>query len=101
MHLTERHRWLLLAAGASAIAAPIAERALSAAWRRITDEEPPADLAGEDIEWRRMLVWTAASAVIVGLAQVAARRGAALAWYRVMDERPPRPRKRPRGRSSR
>lgn len=99
MHLTERHRWLLLATAASAVAAPIAERLLAGAWRRVTDDEPPADLAGEDIEWRRMLVWTAASAIVVGLAQVAARRGAALAWHRVMHERPPRPRRRRLGRS--
>ena len=93
MHLTGRQKWILLASAASAAVAPLAEGALSDAWRRVTGEEPPTDLDASDIDWRRVLAWTAASGVVVGLAQVAARRGAALMWYRVMGARPPRPRR--------
>lgn len=103
MHLTERQKWILVASAASALVAPLAEGALSDAWRRATGEEPPVDMAESDIEWRRVVAWTAASAVVVGLAQVAARRGAALLWHRVTGERPPRPprrRRRPRRRLS-
>jgi hypothetical protein len=96
VHLTERHKWLAVATAASAMAAPLAERVLAAAWRRAAGEEPPADLVGSDIPWRRVLAWTAASAVVVGLAQVAARRSAALLWHEVTGTRPPRPRRRPR-----
>jgi len=96
MHLTERQKWVLLASAASALAAPLAEGVLTDAWRRVTGEEPPVDLAESDIEWRRVLAWTAASAVVVGLAQVVARRGAALLWHRVTGARPPRPRRRKR-----
>lgn len=98
MHLTERQKWVLLASAASAVTAPLAEGVLSDTWRRATGEEPPVDLAASDIDWSRVVLWTAASAVVVGLAQVAARRGAALMWHRVMGKRPPRPRKR-RGRA--
>ena len=101
MHLTERHKWLAVAAAASALAAPLAERVLESAWRRAAGEDPPVDLAAEDIEWRRVFAWTAASALVVGLAQVAARRSAALAWHRVTGKRPPRPRRRPRRLASR
>ena len=93
MHLTERQKWLVVASAASALAAPIAERVLSDAWRRATGDEPPVDLTGSDISWTEVFAWTAASAVVIGLAQVAARRSAALAWHRVMGSRPPRARR--------
>jgi hypothetical protein len=95
MHrLDERQQWRLLAGAASAAAAPLAERAVVAAWRAITDEDPPEDPAGPDVDWGRALAWTAASAVVVALIQVAARRGAAIAWQRYTGERPPLPRRR-------
>ena len=95
MRLTARQKWLVVAGAASALAAPLAERVLSGAWRHAMDDEPPVDLTGSDISWTEVLAWTAASAVVVGLAQVAARRSAALAWHRVTGSRPPRPRRRP------
>jgi hypothetical protein len=94
--LDQRQQWTLLAGAASAAAAPLAERALVAAWRAITDEDPPEDPAGPDVDWGRALAWTAASAVVVALVQVAARRGAALAWHHYTGERPPAPRRRHR-----
>ena len=96
MQLDQRQQWTLLAGAASAAAAPLAERAVVAAWRAFTDEDPPEDPAGPDVDWGRALAWTAASAVVVALIQVAARRGAALAWQRVTGERPPLPRRRGR-----
>jgi hypothetical protein len=90
----ERRQWLTLAAAASAIAAPAAERLVAAAWRLATDEEPPADPAGPDVDWGRAIAWTAASAVAIALLQLAARRGAALGWRRVTGRRPPKPRRR-------
>ncbi len=98
MHLTERQKWLVLAGAASAMAAPLAERVLSGAWRRAAGEEPPVDMTGTDIPWSSVIAWTAASAVVVGLAQVAARRSAALVWHRVTGSRPPRPPRRRRRR---
>ena len=101
MHsLDQRQQWRLLAGAASAAAAPLAERAVVAAWRAFTDEEPPEDPAGPRVSWGRALAWTAASAVVVAVFQVAARRGAALAWERVTGDRPPLPRRRRRQRPS-
>ena len=97
MRLTERQKWLVVASAASAVAAPIAERVLTDIWRHATGDEPPVDLTGSDISWTEVFAWTAASAVVVGLAQVAARRSAALAWHRMTGSRPPRaPRRRVR-----
>ena len=94
-YLTERQRWLLVASAASALAAPIAEHVLTTAWRRASGDDPPVDVTGSDVSWTQVFAWTAASAVVIGLAQVAARRSAALAWHRVTGSRPPRaPRRR-------
>jgi Protein of unknown function (DUF4235) len=100
VQLTKRQQWGLFAAAASAVAAPLAERGLVAAWRLAAGEDPPDDPAGPDVDWGRAIVWTATAAVIVAVAQVVARRGAAIAWERATGERPPRAnRKRKLGRS--
>jgi hypothetical protein len=101
VHLTTRHKWMVVAGVASAVAAPLAERAVAAAWRGAAGEEPPVDVDGRDVDWGRALVWTAASAVVVALAQVVARRGAGVVWERFTGTRPPLPRRRRRRRSSR
>lgn len=93
MQLAKRQQWLLFAAAASAVAAPIAERALVAAWRTVTNEDPPDDPAGPHVDWGRAIAWTAGAAMVVAVAQVAARRGAAVAWEHFMGEVPPRPAK--------
>lgn len=95
--LARRQQWSLLAAAASAAAAPLAERAVVGTWRLLSDEDPPADPAGPETSWARAIAWTAASAVVIAVAQVAARRGAALLWERVTGERPPRLRRHARG----
>lgn len=94
MRLTRRHEWMLVAGVASAVAAPLAERAVAALWRNAMKEEPPVDVDGGDIDWGRALAWTAASALVVALAQVVARRGAGMAWAHVTGTRPPLPRRR-------
>ena len=94
MHLTNRHKWMVMASAASAVAAPLAERAVAAAWRTAAKEEPPVNVDGRDVDWARALAWTAASALVVALAQVVARRGAGAVWERVTGTRPPLPRRR-------
>lgn len=94
--LAKRQQWVLFATAASTAAAPIAERAVVAAWRYASGDDPPEDPAGPDVDWGRALAWTAAAAVVVAVAQVVARRGAALAWEYMTGEKPPRPRRRRR-----
>ena len=94
MLLTKRHKWMVMAGVASAVAAPLAERAVAAAWRHAAGEDPPVDVDGRDVDWGRALAWTAASAVVVALAQVVARRGAGVMWTQLTGTRPPLPRQR-------
>jgi hypothetical protein len=94
MQMTKRHKWMMMAGVASAVAAPLAERAVAAAWRRAAGEDPPIDVDGRDVNWARALAWTAASAVVVAIAQVVARQGAAVVWEQLTGTRPPPPRHR-------
>ena len=94
MHISKRHKWLMTASLAGAVAAWLAERAVAAAWRTAAGEDPPVDVDG-DVEWGRALAWTAASALVVAIAQVVARRGAGVVWERVTGTRPPLVRRRP------
>ena len=94
MLMTKRHKWMMMAGVASAVAAPLAERAVAAAWRSAAGEDPPIDVDGRDVNWARALAWTAASAVVVAIAQVVARRGAGVVWERLTGTRPPLPRQR-------
>ncbi len=96
MRITKRHKWMMVAGVASAVAAPLAERMVAAAWRHAAGEEPPVDVDGRDVDWGRALAWTAASAVVVALAQVVARRGAGVVWEQLTGSRPPLPRRRAR-----
>lgn len=90
IRLTKRGQWMLLAGAAGAIITPLAERAITAAWRRAMDEDPPEDSAQQNANWGKAVAWTVASAVVVGLAQVAAKRTAAVAWEGLRGEAPPR-----------
>jgi hypothetical protein len=98
MRLTKRHQWMLFAGAAGALAAPIAEKAVTAAWRQAMGEDPPDDSSQESNDWGKAIAWTVASAVVVGLAQVAAKRAAAAAWEGFRGEAPPkrRPKRRRR-----
>jgi hypothetical protein len=87
---------MVMAAAASAVAAPLAERVMAAAWRGAAGEDPPIDVDGRDVDWGRALAWTAVSAVVVAVAQVVARRGAGVVWQQVTGSRPPLPRQRRR-----
>lgn len=82
---------MLFAGATTAVAAPLASKAISAAWRHTMGEEPPDE--SHDTDWGKVALWTVASAVVTGLAQVAARRAATAAWTGFYGEAPPRPRK--------
>jgi hypothetical protein len=81
--------WMVIGAGAAIASGAVTKRALDAGWRAATDDDPPDDPDSLKIGWRDALIWTAVSAVAVGVAQLTARRGAALGWRQVTGKRPP------------
>jgi hypothetical protein len=90
LRLTRRQRWILVAGAASAVAAPLAERAIAGAWRLVSGEDPPDDPVAPNVDWGRTIMWTAGLAAIAAVAQLGARHGAALAWKGVTGDPPPR-----------
>ena len=85
-----RLAWVALAAAASYVAARGTALLLDEAYERARDEEPPRDLLEGGSSLPLVLGWTAASAVVIGLAELAAQRGAARLFERATGHRPPR-----------
>jgi hypothetical protein len=94
MHLTTRHKWLVVTKAASAVAAPLAQRAVAATWKGVAGGDPPDEVDDHDESFGRVLAWAAASALAMAVARVVARRGAGVVWQQVTGSRPPRPRRR-------
>ncbi len=71
------------------VAAIVIERSMSAGWHAFTSKEPPDRPESLETSWGDALMWTAASAIAVGLGQVLAKRGAAAGWQRYTGKLPP------------
>ena len=80
---------MVVGAGAAMLASMIIERSMSAGWRAATSKAPPAKPESLDTSWGDALLWTAASAIAVGIGQVLARRGAAVGWQHYTGKLPP------------
>jgi len=85
-----RLAWVALAAAASYVAARGTALLLDEAYERARDKEPPRDPFARGSSLPMVLGWTAASAVVIGLAELAAQRGAARLFERATGHRPPR-----------
>jgi hypothetical protein len=88
--VTRKATWMIVGAGSSLLAASIVERSLDAGWRAATSRKPPAKPESLKTSWSDALLWTAVSALLVGLAQLTARRGAAIGWKQATGRRPPK-----------
>jgi hypothetical protein len=84
-----RLRYLLLTTGAAFLAERLAQTAITQGWRVASGKEPPRNPERPEVGWVSALGWTAATALVVGLAGLAARRGAAVGWKRFTGRRIP------------
>lgn len=81
--------WKLGAAGAAFAAATAVRKLMAVAWKGAKKTDPPSDPASEDVSWSDAVMWTAATAVGIGVAKLVAARGAAVGWKKATGERPP------------
>jgi hypothetical protein len=88
--LSRKAMWALVGAGSAMLASTIVEQSLDAGWSAVRRDKPPRDPSMPGFSWPVALVWTVASAVAVGVAQLAARRGAAAGWKKATGRKPPR-----------
>jgi hypothetical protein len=86
---TRKITWMVVDAGAAMIASSLVEKTLAAGWRAATHHNPPDKPDSPKTSWNEALLWTAATALAVGLSQVAARRGAAIGWKHATGEKAP------------
>jgi hypothetical protein len=85
-----RLAWAAIAAGASYAAARGTALLLDEAYERARDRKAPRDPLARDTTLPVVLGWAAASAIVIGLAEIAAQRGAARLFERATGHRPPR-----------
>ena len=85
-----RLAWTAIAAGASYAAARGTALLLDEAYERARDRKAPRDPLARDSSLPVVLGWAAASAVVIGLAEIAAQRGAARLFERATGHRPPK-----------
>ena len=72
------------------LASTVVERSLGAGWKAVTSKKPPSKPESPHKSgWSEAMVWTAASALAIGLSQVLAKRGAAVGWEYATGKQPP------------
>ena len=77
MKISDDAAWKLMMA-AGAFGASFATKALlQKSWRGLTGKKPPANPAALETAWSEALVWTTATSLAAGLAQLVAKRQAA------------------------
>ena len=81
--------WLALVSSAGALGTMAVRQGLNQAWRFAKEEDPPADPASTDVDWRDAIAWTLATSIVIGLGRLFALRGAAAGWTRFTGEAPP------------
>ena len=82
--------WTAVAAGAGYAASKGTQLLMNKSYERTRGKRPPRDPMARRTSWAKVIGWSVATAVVVGLAQVAAQRGAASLFERATGHRPPR-----------
>ncbi len=85
----EQLTWMLVGAGAAMLAGTLIERSMNAGWRAVTSDDPPVRPESVDTDLSDALVWTTATAVVIGLGQILAKHGAAIGWRAYTGKLPP------------
>ena len=76
--------------GVAAVAAAMAARkAVTAAWKLTTGNEPPDTAESPLLSWGEALGWAALSGTTVAFARIVASRSAAATWARSTGSMPP------------
>ncbi len=81
--------WKVFAALSALLAALLARKAVTLAWKTATGKEPPSNPEDPEITWAEAGGWAVASGVAVGLARLVAQRQAARTWTKASGTPPP------------
>jgi hypothetical protein len=75
--------------GSAILAGIAARKVLTAAWRKGTGDDPPANPESPDTTWAQAVVWALASGAAIGLARMLATRKAAEYYRKSSGHLPP------------
>ncbi len=73
--------WKVIGTGSAVLAAAVAQKGISAAWKLATGEEPPTIPEDPDTRWGEAVAWAVLSGAAIGIARLYATRRAAV-YYR-------------------
>ena len=80
--------WKIIGTGSALLAAAAAHKALSAAWKLATGEEPPTIPEDPETSWGEAIAWAVISGAVLGVVRLAATRRAAQYYMRSTGELP-------------
>jgi hypothetical protein len=75
--------------GSAVLAGVAARKVLTAAWRKGTGDDPPANPESPDTTWIEAVTWALASGAAIGVARMLAARKAAEYYRRSAGHLPP------------
>jgi hypothetical protein len=75
--------------GSAILAGIAARKVLTAAWRKGTGDDPPANPESPDTTWAQAVAWALASGAAIGLARMLATRKAAEYYRKSSGHLPP------------
>jgi hypothetical protein len=81
--------WKLVSLAVGGAAGIVAERLVSAGWKLVARDAPPANPADRRHSWLETVAWAAAIGVGAGIARAVANRSASAVWEAATSEPPP------------
>lgn len=64
----------LVVAGSSVIVGYTLKQLAQKKWKDIYDEEPPTTLSSEEINWKKVIIWSVVTGTIISSAKLATKR---------------------------
>jgi Protein of unknown function (DUF4235) len=80
--------WRVIGTGSAVLAAAAAQKALSAAWKLATGDDPPTVPEDPETEWAEAIAWAVLSGAVLGVARLLATRRAAQYYIKSTGELP-------------
>ncbi len=89
LNLSREQKWNAISLGAAVLASVVVRGGIRAAWKLTRDEDPPLNPLREDSTWTDAMLFSLATGLTVGLAQLGARALAASIRSREKRPHPP------------
>jgi hypothetical protein len=80
--------WRIIGTGSAVLAGAAAQKALSAAWKLATGDDPPTVPEDPETEWTEAIAWAILSGAVLGVARLLATRRAAQYYIKSTGELP-------------